>query len=285
MSDRARPQSHHFGLNTAVIAARVAALGISERDFGIDTGLRLADIEAGLPPRAITLEHLARLADLLELDPTELLTIPGHPEQTSTAPETTDTPTARGEPSRDDAATVYATLTLFGRFTPDELATSLDWSTRRLDKALRILTERLATQPVQLTVDDEVCEALAITARPGGLPGTLADRLEATRLARHPLTEGEARTMLTLIGDEIDPDVDERDLQAREWRWLPTQFRSARHARLAHRGLATPIPNSGWVTPPTVHPDVLFALDLAPSPAQASPTAPSGRRRRRPRGW
>jgi hypothetical protein len=283
MSARARPQSHRFGLNYPVIAARVAALEISERDFGIDTGLRLGDIEGGLPPRAITLEHLARLADLLELDPTELLTIPAHPEPVSPASETTDAPAARGEPGGDDAAMVYAILTLCGRFTPDELTTSLGWSARRLDKALRILTERLATQPVQLTVDDEVCEALAITARYGVLPGTLADRLEATGLARHPLTEGEARTMLTLVGDEIDPDVAERDLQAREWRWLPTRFRSARHARLAHRGLAAPLPNSGWVAPPTVHPDVLFALDLAPSPARASPTAPSGRRRRTPR--
>lgn len=260
-----------------VVLRRAEALGLDDRDLLAHVGLSRADLEHGLPACAVTLHLLGRLADLLDLEVTDLVTT----MPPAAGPRRR---TRQSGPTKDrwgDAATLLAVLLTIGPLSPDELSTALGWPHRRLTAATYDLTVDLADQPLALVEDDQTDGTLTITVQPTVIRAELRERLEATRLARDPLDPTEAQSLLRLVHGIGDPD-DAREHRTDDWKRLTPDRRRGVHTSLARRGLAEPAPPRGPVTPPAPHPDVLFALDLAAEPAPVSPSAPPRSRRRRP---
>lgn len=268
-------RSEEARLDGDVVLRRAETLGLDDRDLVAHVGLSRADLERGLPDCAVTLHLLGRLADLLDLEVTDLITTaPPAPAPRRRA--------RQGAPTKNrwgDARTLLAVLFTIGPLSSDELATALGWSHRRLAAATYDLSQDLAEQPLALAENDQTDGTIALTVRPSVIRADLRGRLEATRLARAPLDPAEARSLLRLVHEPAPADLERR---AEDWKRLAPDRRRSLHATLARRGLAEPSPPRGPVTPPAAHPDVLFALDLAAEPAAVSPTAPPRSRRRRP---
>jgi hypothetical protein len=262
-------------LNYAVIADRARHLGLSTDDLAARTGLLLPESERGLDcldPRRVSLLLLSRLSRVLDLPFPELLT--SGPEPSGDPPAGTETSNAAGENDWPDHAVLHAALYWTGTVSTDEICAVLDWSHQRLAAAVAALGEHLAGEPVRLSTTDET---LALTLPAGLLSPNRQQRLSQARLARQPLTPNQARELLTLVRAAIFEPLpaeayhNDPSLQTRNVRW------GSEAGWLIQRGLAeltedtNPLPGRA---PIIAHPDVMFALGLAATPATNPPTAP-----------
>jgi hypothetical protein len=266
-------------LNYPVIAERARHLGLSTDGLAARTGLRLPDLEHRLDcldPRRVSLLLLSRLSRVLDLPIPELLTTT--PEPAGAPPD----PNAVGNAAQHvidgaswpDHAVLHATLYWTGTVSIDEICTVLDWSQQRLAAAVATLDERLAGGPVGLSATDET---LALTLPAGLLSPERQQRLSKARLARQPLSPNQARELVALVRAAIFEPLpaetyhNDPSLGGRNMRW------GAQAGWLIQRGLAelTEDTNSPPERSPIIaHPDVMFALGLATTPAATPPTAP-----------
>jgi hypothetical protein len=195
-----------------------------------------------LDPEHVTVAQLGRLAELLGLRPAELLS---------------DAPTDYEEAFADGMLAEFALAGAGGE--EGGWAQLPDWSAARLEQASSTLN------PTAMGVAD----ALYAEATGGRSPGTYdAPRYRAyfaARTAPDPFDAAGLARLLGAAGPGAGATGYTCDAQAR---------RLAAHALVVIDGAAgagpAPFAEVGFDTPVTVHPDLLYALDLAPAPPTPS---------------
>jgi hypothetical protein len=139
----------------------------------------------------------------------------------------------------------------------------LGWTRPRLDAALAVIGEHLAATALCVVATDE---RLTLVPRPDVIPAVVGAQFEHDHLIHHPLDPNTAVAVLALVREKILEPFPEHEAQHPYTR--PTSFDAA---HLVSRRVAVPTaasPADGTdTTKVDIHPDVMFALELADSPA------------------
>ena len=219
--------------NGACIRARRRGLGFSQRALAKELGQSVAWV-AALERRAnhsqVKLAQLARLADILGVSPSELLT---------------RTESEHEEPS-PDVVKIEALLFDARRAVPAEvLAKTLDWTLKRTLQALADLDQSLTTRGLSL---QKTNNAFRLVGSPNALTKKEWSRVIKAHAARFGLRRNEAETLHGVLRGDIADDWEKRASNNNDLRVCM--------ARLIKTQLV--VEDEGEVG---LHPDVLFGLD------------------------
>jgi hypothetical protein len=172
-----------------------------------------------------------------------------------------DHTTAPLQPSEQvgDDAVVLALLVSFGGLHRNQISDALHWSPERLATAVNVIHRQLEPTGLRLISTDG---RLILAVRPGALTELTRQRVGRVERRRWPLSQRDAVTVLRLVRDKVlapfpDPDGPRRT-DSLDGLWL------------VDSGLAVAIAepgDHGTTTAVEIHPDVMFALGLADTPA------------------
>lgn len=180
-------------LNSDLVRARRNDLGLSQRETARHLGVTsavVARLEDGVNHRDLPLRTIAALADLLGCHPTDLFHQPPEPDDSADAD--------------DDAATLGALLAHLDRsVAADAVADALDWTLPRVRQAAADLDTRLRTCGMTLATT-AVGDLKPVPAATAIAPDEL-QRAYREHHARRGLTHAEARMLVAVLADDIDP--------------------------------------------------------------------------------
>lgn len=271
------PEDASTWLDTGRIHTRLHELGLGPRDVSVLAGISLGHL-ARVDTTTLSVEVLLRLARALRLAPGELLIpprpapVPPPPGGTAHDVDGVSRHARRAgipddiDPDHDDAQAVESLLTWAGTLDHDELADALSWPADRVRRALDRLASLLTGHRALVVTDHDA----RIAVRDGPLRIAVT-RLQARRRANRPLTPYEATSLLELVADILLGAVRPLPRPDAPVPWPVSEH----HDQLITRRLAAPVPQLDVDTrraprpmhDVAVHPDVLFALGLAATPA------------------
>ncbi|MFB6815407.1 hypothetical protein ACFCV8_12785 [Streptomyces sp. NPDC056347] len=214
---------------------------LTDEDLTALTGIPTADWDTHLTPRTLSAATLFSLARVLNTSPESLLRVPEHATRPNPAPG-----------AATHATVLHAALLEVGRIHPDDLASALQWPPHRLKRATTALTAHLEqpSSPHRLVHTDTT---IHLTCVPGLLTGKQRQNLTDGGHTAAGLAPSEAAALTGLVHRTVSG--------------LPPDLPAEQIPRLAVRRLLAP---SG--EQPAPHPDMLFALGLAPHPLTAVPS-------------
>lgn len=217
---------------------------LTEDELTALTGLPTADWDTHLTPHTLNVAALISLARALNTSPESLL------RQSGQAP--------RPNPQAPTHASIlHAALLETGCIHPDDLASALEWSPLRLNRAAAALAAHLqhTLSPQRLIHTDTT---IHLTTLPGLLTPSQRRNLHSAGHTSASLTPTEAAAITTLLHHTAHG--------------LPHAVPPEQIPRLANQHL---LASTG---PPTPHPDLLFALGRLPHPPDGSAPAPTSQR-------
>lgn len=223
---------------------RARARALTDEDLAQLTGIPTADWGRRFTPHTLTAAALFALACALDTSPESLLRERAHTRRPRPRPRS-------GTAGQTAHATVlHAALLQTGRIQPDDLASALQWSAHRLQRAAKALAVQLEQQagPHRLV---HTPTTLHLAAQPGLLTAEQQQNLHEGGHTAASLSPGEAAALTRLL-----------HVTAHR---LPVTVPAEQIPRLQGRRLLAPF--GGGLAP---HPDVLFALGLAARPLPAS---------------
>ncbi|GAB7036112.1 hypothetical protein AB0G35_34155 [Streptomyces sp. NPDC021749] len=211
---------------------------LTDEELAALTGIPTADWDTHLTPHTLPAAALFPLARALNTSPESLLR----------APEQATRP---GPSTATHATVLHAALLEAGRIHPDDLASALEWTPHRLKRAATSLASHLEqpSSPHRLIHTDTTIHLITV---PGLLTGSQRQNLHSAGHTAASLTPGEAAATARLLYCHSSG--------------LPPDLSAEQIPRLANRRLL--VPSAKQSSP---HPDVLFALGLAPHPLTDHP--------------
>lgn len=216
---------------------------LTDEDMAALTGIPVADWDGCLTPHTLSAAALFALARALDTPLELLLCERGHTRRPRRRPQSLPGAAAH-------TTVLHAALLETGRIHPDDLASALQWSAHRLQRAAKALADRLEQQagPHRLVHTDTM---LHLVSQPGLLTAGQQQNLNDGGHTAASLSPGEAAALTRLLHCAV--------------RGLPATVPAEQIPRLAGCRL---LDSSGGQ--PAPHPDVLFALGLADHPLPAT---------------